>query len=273
MKPILFSIGPVAISSFGFFAAISFLTACFLIWKFSQERLLYSQSPIEDEDLFDALFVFTLSFLFGARMVFVFSHFNQFGFNLLAWLLIERVNGFSFLGGFLVGVLSLFLFCQRKKLKAWEVFDLFGLGLSAALSLSFIGALLDGVGGGRKTLLPWGVLLAGYEGRRHPVQGLAAILFFFLFLFLNRVRVWGFKKKLKSGLVALSFLALSSLILFGLEFLKESKLYWRLINQSQVFYLVGFLIGGAGLYLRLERNLRSDLKNLRLIFKRKRKNG
>lgn len=262
MRPIFFAIGPIPISSFGFFAAVSFLVVSFLVWKFSQEELLYSKTSIEDDVLFDAIFLFTLGTFVGARLIFVFSHFGEFGFNLLRWLLIRRASGFSFLGGFLIGTFFLSLFCVRKKLNFWQIFDLFSLSGALALSLGFIGAFLDGVGAGTRTSLPWGVFFVGLEGRRHPVQLLASLFFLASFLILKRVRLFALKGRIKEGTVSLTFLSLAGLILFLLDFLKEGELYLGGVRLSQLIYLAVFFSAGGGLYWRLGRRPRKDLRRV-----------
>lgn len=276
MRPIFFSLGPIAISSFGFFVAIAFLLAAFLIWKFSQEELLFSKTPIDEEALFDGIFIFVLGSFFGARLVFVFSHFQDFGTNFLQWILIRETSGFSFLAGFLIGAILLFFFSRKRKLDFWDVFDLFSLGGSAALSLAFMGAFLDGTGAGAETSLGWGVLFAGFEKRRHPVQLLAIIFFLVLFLILKRVRVFALKNKLKNGITGFSFLALSGLIFFLLEFLREGEIYWKWIKKDQLLYLGIMLAGGACFYKRLNRSFKKDIKaffksvkSLRKVVKKK----
>ena len=276
MRPILFSLGPISISSFGFFAAIAFLAASFLIWRFSQEELLFSKTPVEDEILFDGVFIFVLGSLIGARLIFVFSHFEKFGFNILRWILIKQTSGFSFLGGFLVGALLLFLFCLKKQLDFWDIFDIFSLGGVFALVFGFIGAFLDGVGVGAETTFPWGVVFVGLEGKRHPVQLLGAAFFLLCFLILKRVRLLALKKKLKKGVVAFCFLALLGLGLFFLEFLKEGDIYWKWFKKDHFLYLGIALVSSACFYKRLGRNLKKDasaffqyFKSLRKIVKRK----
>lgn len=260
MHPILLSLGPISISSFGFFAAVAFLLATFLIWKFSAEELLFGKTPIKEEKLFDGVFIFVLATLFGARVIFVLSHFDQFGFNFARWILARELSGFSFLGGFFVGALFLFIFCLKAKIEFLDLADLFSLGLSFALSLAFIGALLDGVGAGARTTAPWGVLFAGQIGRRHPVQLLGSVLFLFSFLLLKRVRLKALKKRVKKGVVSLCFLALSGLTFFLLDFLKEGEVYWGGLKLSQIVYLLVFLVGGGLLYRLLERNVSEDLR-------------
>jgi len=271
MHPILFSIGPIAISSFGFFSALAFLLASFLIWKFAQEQLLYSQTPFEEETLFDSLFVFTLATLFGARLIFVLSHFNEFGFNFLRWLLVREINGFSFLAGFLIGGLLLLVFSLKKKLDFWSLFDIFSLGLFPALSLIFIGAFLDGVGAGAKTDFPWGVLFVGQESRRHPVQLLAVVFFLIGFLILKKIRLLALKKKLKNGVMTLFFLFFCGLALFLLEFFKEGEVYWNWFRKDQLLYLAIALVSGFGFYQRLGRSLKQDFQTVCQFLKLRRR--
>lgn len=283
MRPILFSIGPIVISSFGFFAALAFMTASFLVWKFSQERLLYSKSSLKDEDLFDGLFVFSLGFLFGARIIFIFSHFNRFGFNLLSWVLVRQVNGFSFLGGFVIAGALLVIFCWRRKLDPWKVLDIFSPAVALALAIGFMGALLDGTGSGSQTEMPWGVLFVGEEKRQHPVQGLAAVLFLVAFLILKHERTLVLKKKNKKKAITLSFLAISGIILFLLAFFQEGKVYFRWLKKIQFFYLGQTVFFGGWFfkcwgmdfrkeYLLLVENLKK-MKTFKLSFKRRKKNG
>lgn len=267
MHPILFSIGPISVSSFGFFAALAFLLATFLVWKFAAEEILFSKALIKEEYLFDGVFIFTLTSFFGGRAIFVLSHFDKFGFNFLSWFLVRRASGISFLGGFLVGALALFFFCLKKKISFYGLADLFSLAGTTSLSLGFIGAFLDGLFVGAKTSLPWGVLSVGFEGRRHPVSLLASIFFLILFFILKKVRIFALKER-KEGIVTFSFLTLSSFFLFLLEFLKEDRIYFRWLKFDQIIYLGFFLAGGGLLEKSLKRNLKEDLRKLILKLKK-----
>ncbi|MBL7158887.1 prolipoprotein diacylglyceryl transferase [Candidatus Microgenomates bacterium] len=260
MFPILFSLGPISVSSFGFFAAAAFLLACFLIWKFSHEELLFSKTPIEDETLFDAVFIFILASFFGARLIFIFSHFQNFGFNFLSWILVRQASGFYFLGGFIVGCVFLFIFSLRKKLDFWKMADLFSLGITAVLPLCFIGAFLDGVSAGAKTTLPWGILFTGLEGKRHPVQLVGAVFFLLFFLILKKVRFLVLKRREKKGVIVFSFLSFSGLVLFLLDFLKEGEIYLGGLKKDQFLYLTAAIISSVCLYKQLERNFKNDFR-------------
>src|SRR3989344_3155359 len=64
MLPVLFSLGPLAISSFGLFLALSFLYSTFLVWRLSRAW------DLDEEKVLDFCLLIFLGGLIGARILY-----------------------------------------------------------------------------------------------------------------------------------------------------------------------------------------------------------
>ncbi|MGB9706843.1 MAG: prolipoprotein diacylglyceryl transferase family protein, partial [Microgenomates group bacterium] len=102
MLPVLFSLGPVTVYTFGFFLAVGFFLAAFIIWRRLRD-LGFREEKIIDGIIFSAAWGILVS-----RLFFVFQNLNNFGLSPGRWVLIGRYPGFSFwgaVGGILFGLL------------------------------------------------------------------------------------------------------------------------------------------------------------------------
>ena len=138
MLPILFSIGPIKIYSYGFFISLAFLVGSFVVWKRAKEE------AYDEEKIFDALVLTVLFALLGARGYFILLNFQNFGFNFLKWIWLTRYAGLCFHGGLLGGILGLFLFTRREKWDFWQTADIAVFGLVLGQAIGRIGCFLNG---------------------------------------------------------------------------------------------------------------------------------
>ena len=70
MLPYLFEFGPIKISSFGFFAAVSFILASFWLWKELKEEYA-------EEDILTLPIDLFLASLLGARLIYLIENLLQ----------------------------------------------------------------------------------------------------------------------------------------------------------------------------------------------------
>lgn len=252
MWPILLSIGPVNIYSFGVFLALAFVVTAFFIWR-------EGRAEFKEELIFDALLLSAIFVLLGARLVYIFSHFPVFGFDLLRWVHFYLYPGFSFWGGVAGGLLSAFWFASRQKVPFLRLADFLVLGAALGQIFAQLGCFLDGCTVGRVTSLPWGLPALGFLEKRHPVAIYDLLMAIFIFLILTRVHHWIFRqKKQREGSIVLAYIAFLALFSFPLEFLKEGGLYFYNLNLNQWFAL-GFLTGTVVLGYRRWHNFAGNL--------------
>jgi len=241
VKPILFMIGPFHVFAFGFFLMMAFLLSSFLVYKYGREEL-------QEEALMDT-FVYTVLFsLFGGRIFYILFHFEEFGANILKYLIVRDSPGLSLFGALGGGAVFLYFYTRRKKISFFKTTDIFSVVASFGLSLVSLGMLLGGASYGLKTSLPWGVRVAGLAGKRHPAEAYFAVIFFILFLLLHRL-YRGRLRKSTPGTLSILFLGSFSFSIFLLEFTRERSLYlYNLLSLNQLFSLIIFLLCLAPLF-------------------------
>lgn len=172
MLPVLVNLPFLKIYTFGVFLLLAFFWGSFMLWK---HILLTS---FKEEDVFDGMFVSLVFGLFISRLVYVATHFGDFGFNVLKFILINGYPGLS-LYGFLAGVsIALFLYFQYRKIKFKEAIDYFIPAAFIALGFGKLGAFFAAVEIGIKTSIPVAMKYSGAAGMRHLTPLYEGILFF-----------------------------------------------------------------------------------------------
>lgn len=243
MLPILFSIGGVHIASFSVLVILAWVVWSFVFWK-----LLRSQA-VEEERIFDLTFYATLTALVGSRAGFVLLHQELFVNDWLAAAALWVQPGMSFYGGLVGGLVVIVFLSRTYRVRLGHVLDALAISLPAALLVGDIGSLLDGTEVGIASNLPWAVSYAGHVGRRQPVQ-----VYEMIALVLILIILWGFgkraeQKKWPYGLVGIWFFLLFSVAMFGLEFVKDSRVYF-LLRANQWVLLALFAETLGAFYVR-----------------------
>ncbi|MDP3998221.1 MAG: prolipoprotein diacylglyceryl transferase [bacterium] len=262
MYPILFSLGPVHIYSFGVFLALAFVSGSFYVWR-------ESRNEFGEEIMLDTLVMTAILAFLGARLFYILSHFSNFDFNFLRWIHLYLYPGFSFWGGVLGGVLGAFWFTKKKTLPFGRVMDFLVLGAGLGQIFGQIGCFLNGCTVGKVTNLSWGMPVIGFLGKRHPVALYDALGALVIFLITLRVYLWIFRQKReRSGRAGLTYLTLLALFSFPLEFFKEGGVYFYTLSLNQ-WVAVIFVIGTGIFWLSfLKDPRRVILGPLGFIFQR-----
>lgn len=244
MAPVLFTIGTFNVYAFGFFLALSFLFSTFIVWKYAREEL-------KEEEYLDAYLYTSIAALVSSRFIYIILHFNDFGANILKYIVVRETPGLSLLGGLLGGFVFLFWYSKKSKENFLKLLDLFSLAGSFSLILAKIGEQLGGTGFGRETNFFLGVQIVGAAGRRHPVElyeaVMLSILTVILFVVYQKVKrnIWS------AGLVCRIFGMGLAFIIFTLEFFKTYTVYLYGLSLRQVAALIILLAVGIPLIKRL----------------------
>jgi len=228
MLPVLFTLGPITVYTFGFFLGIGFFFGAFIFWRRLKEL------GIGEEKIIDGIIFCQFLGLFFSRLFFIVQNFSKFGVVFSRWILFGQFSGFSF-WGWLVGVfVGIFLFSRWQKWDFWRITDEIIFGILPFLFLFQLGIFFDGSGAGKVTGMPWGIFFPGSLVRQHPVSLIMAIFIFLIWLFLLRIerqwRTWDWYKSQKPGFITLSFLGFLCLFNLPLAFLKENRLYFFLLD-------------------------------------------
>ncbi len=238
IDPVLLKLAGFEIRYYGLILVLSLILAYFLLpYLAKRKKINISKSQIEN-----LLFYTAIAGLIGARLFIVFIyHPDYYLSNPLEIFKIWK-GGVSFHGAFLFGLLAVYFFCKKHKLKFLEVIDIMMIPVALGFAFGRIGNFLNGELYGRITTVPWAVKFKDVEGFRHPSQlyeSAKNFLIFFTLLFLAN-------KKTKPGFLLATFLVMYSTFRFFIEFVREPEIVVGFLTMGQFLCLIMF---AAGVYL------------------------
>ncbi|MFO7891779.1 MAG: prolipoprotein diacylglyceryl transferase [bacterium] len=178
MYPILFSIGRLEIRAYGFMLALSFLIGIFWASKRAKQRGLNPNQVV------DLSLLILLSSIIGSRILYVFTHLEEFRdhwtdtFNPFQSSGQIGIAGLTLLGGVLLAIIVIVVYCRWKKISLLKLFDVIAPVFGLGVFLTRIGCFLNGCCYGRPCDLPWAMKFplksaAGYhffDTAIHPTQ-------------------------------------------------------------------------------------------------------
>jgi phosphatidylglycerol:prolipoprotein diacylglycerol transferase len=127
-------------------------------------------------------------------------------------------GGMSSHGGFLGVILALVFSARKQRISLLALGDIVVVPIAIGLALGRVGNFINQELYGIPTTLPWGIIIPGVEGLRHPTQLYAVIKD----LFIACVCFWHVRLPSPSnGQTAGIFLLLYGMLRFALEFLRE----------------------------------------------------
>lgn len=140
MFPILFSFGNFSVSTLAIFVTFAFLFGVFTIWRLSRAW------DFDEEKALDLTILTFFGAIVLSRLYFVSEHLNIFMRAPLSIILVYKIPGFSFWGGFLGGWLTLYMLCRKNKLDFWHVADLASVAFLGSLIFTDLGCFFGGCG-------------------------------------------------------------------------------------------------------------------------------
>ena len=216
MYPELIKIGNFTISSFGVMVALSFLVAYWLCRKEFRRRNI-------SEDLLGNLFLAAMiGGIAGAKLLYLFENVP------LSEIIQNPVQhifargGLTFYGGLFGAVLLTWLVARRAGLNFWVLGDSVAPAMAIGYSIGRIGCLLVGDDYGVPSDLPWAMAfpngLPPTTVPVHPTQLYEAIIMFFAFLYLWRIR----KNSYEAGYIFSLYLVIAGSERFFIEFIRNT---------------------------------------------------
>lgn len=164
MFPILISVGPIKVYTFGLFVILAAFAGLFVIWKRGKE-LHY-----EERDLFDVVMTVIFWMFIGARCGYVAWHGTEFLTNPLAIVTVLQKPGWYFSTALLAGAYALFREAKKRRWDAYQLMDIMVTGLVLFQAIVALGSWFDGNGSGLPTTSVIGMKFPGLYDRRYPVQ-------------------------------------------------------------------------------------------------------
>lgn len=176
----------------------------------------------------------------------------------LSIVLIYKLPGFSFWGGFLGGWLTLYLLCKRQKLDFWHVADLASVAFLGSLIFADLGCFFGGCDVGIRSNAFFAMKLAGQAQKTIPVSAIEAVLIYFSF-----VKIWPLVTHFHSRgyVVGVTFITLG-VIKIVLEPLRQIH------SAGSLFSATLLVLGLFIFYKSTGRNFLLDLKRLPVVIAR-----
>lgn len=262
MFPVIFSMGPIQIRSYGLMLAIGFLAGIILAARRAEKA---GENP---DHIYNFSVWAVLSSLIGARVYYVITHYSEFRagetYSLAGRILVELKNmfwpigadgqiglsGLIYYGGLIAATLATLVFLRIYRLNTPKFLDILAPSVALGEAITRIGCFLNGCCFGRPTDSIFGVVFpdmcaAGscYPGIAvHPTQlysSVAALVVMALILLLERYKRF-------NGFSALLFFMLYGLDRFVLDFFRfyEDGMKTFGLSQNQLLSLGLFAVCG-----------------------------
>ena len=239
MHPVIFTIGPLKVHSWGLCLAAAFAVGTVIAAARAKREGIPAQHVL------DLSLWIVLGSLAGARILYILLDFDYYAANPPAVLGIGEggLMGLSLHGGVLGALAVGALFTRRRKLPFFKLADIVAPSVALGTAIARIGCFLNGCCYGIETNLAWGTFTRYEPGLRHPTQIYEMALDLGLFAFL-----WH-----KSGRVPYPGV-LFALYVAGYSIVRFVVEYWRVaervspsltVAQAGSFVGIAFALGFA----------------------------
>lgn len=260
MHPVIFSLGPITIYSFGLMMGLSFLLGNALITsEFKRKRL--------PPDLASNITLIALvAGVSGSKLLYLLENWSFFVRDPIG--MTFSPGGLTFYGGFILATLSIYLYTRKKNIPFIVIADATAPALMLAYGVARIGCHLAGDGDyGFPTTLPWGTdysngtyppsaafrhfpeVTSLFPGGIVPDNTLChptplyetLICGFFFFLLWRKRGVWK-----QNGQMFYAYLVLAGIERFTVEFFRLNPRLVLGLSEAQVIAVLLIMIGAVG---------------------------
>jgi phosphatidylglycerol:prolipoprotein diacylglycerol transferase len=222
MHPIVCTIGPFTLYSYGLMLVVGFIVSSRLACLQAQRE------GLPPEVIFNLLFFSFICGVIGARVFYLIENFRYYLTRHQEIIMFQH-GGLSWFGGFLAGLFFAAYYLKRKSLPIYRVLDLVIPYLALAQGIGRIGCLLNGCCFGKAA--KWGIFFPTHNLVLVPVQIYSALLLLAIFIFLKILQ----DKPHPEGKIFFNYLLLYSLKRFFIE-------HWRADNPIFIFGLTLFQV-------------------------------
>lgn len=228
INPTLFNLGPFEIRYYGLIYALGFIIGIYLMRYFAQKGYI----KLDNEQINDLFFWLIIGVVVGARFFEVFIWNPSYYFSNPGEILAVWHGGLSFHGAIVGGILAIYWFSKKSKIKMMKILDLLVIPAALATALGRIGNFLNSELYGPVTNVPWCVNFKRIDDLcRHPYQLYSFIkrtIIFGILFFMNEKKHKTGNTKYKDGYIFWNFILLMGLGRFFLDFVRVDDLIYGL---------------------------------------------
>lgn len=247
MYPVLLSLGPLVIHSFGLMVALAFLAGI------ASSIYFATKAGIKSEAILDLALYVIIAAIIGARGLYVLGEWETYRANPLDIIMVQK-GGLAFLGGLILAIAVVIYYAKIKAIPLLKLLDVLTPGTALGYVLGRIGCFLNGCCFGHPTHSIFGVKfppgsLAYFQYPDvpvHPTQLYALVSILGAFL----VMLWFWPRKKYDGQIFFWGLIMYSVYRFVVEYFRfcPDELYWLGLNPGQFISLALLVIGLLGIY-------------------------
>ena len=242
MHPVLFTLGPLTIHTYGVLIASGFLAGMFLAVREAKRQ------GINPDRILDLGMYILAAAVIGSRILDVAVEYKYYAAHPLEIFMIWR-GGLVFYGGFIAALLTGVWYLNRHRLPIWKTGDILAPSIALGQAIGRLGCLSAGCCYGKPTTLPWGITftdpgsLAMLGVPLHPTQLYESVGDFGIFLGLYLFR----KKKAFDGQVFWLYVLCYSVLRFLVEMVRGDAVRGFVhiagltLSTSQAVGIVAFL--------------------------------
>ncbi|MDO8963866.1 MAG: prolipoprotein diacylglyceryl transferase [Coriobacteriia bacterium] len=248
MLPVLVSVGPLRVYSYGILLALAF-AAC---WAVARTHL--RRAGLSGTLAVDLILAAAAGGLIGARVLYVVTQWQAFAEHPL-WVFQLQRGGMVFYGGLIGGTVAVCVLTLYRRLPFPVIADVAALAVPLGSAIGRVGCFMNGCCAGGPTGAWYGVLFPGGATSVVPVQLLDSGANLAMFAVLTYVAV---RRKPRAGTLWWAFLTAYPAWRFAIEFVRVNPpVLWGL-SQAQFISIPLFVAGVVGLVVWSRRRPAPD---------------
>lgn len=237
MYPIICTLGPFNIYSYGLMLAIAFMAG---------SALAVSQAKREDMNpdiVFNFCFLVFISGIMGARLLYVIENLSYYLKSPFEVIMLTR-GGLSWFGGFTSAVLTGVIYLKIKRLLIYKVLDLMCPFVALGQAIGRVGCLLNGCCYGK--ISKFGIYFEVHKSVLIPTQIYSSLALLLIFIILRLLQ----DRPHKEGRIFFSYLLLYSMARFSIEFWRaDNEIIFFGMTLFQLISIAIFCIAASGILL------------------------
>ncbi len=177
MHPILLTIGPFTVYSFGLALAVAVVVCS---WLMAKDAV---RSGISKDTVYDFVFWVALSGILGSRIFYILLNLDFFIQSPSELWKIQN-GGLAWQGGLILGFSAALIFLRKKKLPVFKFLDMASPYAALGQAIGRVGCFLNGCCHGSHA--QWGPFCPVHQDRLHPTQIYESVGLVIIFLILKR---------------------------------------------------------------------------------------
>lgn len=237
MLPIILDVGFIKIYTFGVFLVLAFFWSSFFLWK------NIALTSYKEDEIFDSVFVSLFGGLFMGRLVHILLNFNDFGFDILKYILINGYPGIHVTGGIAGFFLFLLFYTRSKKIHYSRLIDYVIPALLLALAIGKMGAFFSGAEVGSQTSFFISLKYPNLDGLRHLTPLYESILLYIGSYLTYKILMDIRRERYYEGYNFLIFWVTYSFTLLITDPIKSFKFMWQGMSVNMLLHGVILLTG------------------------------